>query len=377
MNIYIHKEKFNKNLLKYLTENDLLKNFILTEADTLEDLQISSTEIIIICHASLFGSPEIEQLTPRLNKEQSSIIFFAEILTENEKLLISKRGYDYMMIDPQNKDKEYISIKAEMLCLKINNLQDSFIKNRRLTSYIVDSFSIQVNEIKLQKAYSEIQQLYKHLEEVSKIDPLTNTLNRRAVFDFAQKELKRAFRTALNLNYYINNNDADQRKNKYPYDNEPAGDCDDHFGVFALAILDIDKFKKINDSYGHITGDKVLQKIGAIFQESGVFRESDIIGRYGGDEFIIIFPDTSVQYAMIPLKRFLVKIKAQKIIPEINNEKEKSINISISIGVTACSPDDRSIDDIVHKADIALYHAKKLGGGRIANFEEIEDSEKI
>lgn len=120
-------------------------------------------------------------------------------------------------------------------------------------------------------------------------------------------------------------------------------------------FIDIDKFKLINDNYGHKVGDKILVQVAEILKES--IRNEDIAARFGGDEFLILFPyiksyDTCVDIA--------TKL----------NERVKKMNytildtqISLSIGISLLSNND-SIDELIINADTAMYNAKHEGGGR-------------
>jgi len=122
----------------------------------------------------------------------------------------------------------------------------------------------------------------------------------------------------------------------------------------ALFFMDIDDFKSFNDDYGHQYGDKILQKIGEKLR--GAFRGTDIVGRIGGDEFIVFLEEISSREAIIRKAREVCGM-FRKVGDEIGSPRE----ITGSVGV-ACSPDDGlSFDSLLAKADQALYHAKKCG----------------
>ncbi len=159
----------------------------------------------------------------------------------------------------------------------------------------------------------------------SNYDPLTNLLNRRG--------FETSYKTAF----------TSHKRKKAP---------------FSLLFLDIDHFKKINDTYGHDIGDIVLKKLAQILKSN--LRESDIIARWGGEEFVIVLNDTSAKAA---------KEVAQKLRKAIENFSEKPLpKFTISIGVTDGSF-EKSLDELVKEADTALYEAKKSGRNKVVVYE--------
>lgn len=126
----------------------------------------------------------------------------------------------------------------------------------------------------------------------------------------------------------------------------------------ALIVLDCDKYKDINDLYGHLEGDNVLINISNALKKT--FRETDIIGRIGGDEFCVYMRN-------VPSSDFVVSKcqQLQRMIRELN----KGLNVTVSIGI-ALLGDEKSYDDLFKKADTALYDAKKKGRDRIQFFKQ-------
>ena len=129
----------------------------------------------------------------------------------------------------------------------------------------------------------------------------------------------------------------------------------------SLIMLDIDHFKKFNDSYGHIAGDKCLQMVAATLKSS-IERETDIVARYGGEEFIIILPDTDEKGAMI-LGELIRKKIEDLAIPHIESETSKYVTVSVGI-ITIDSTDLISADQALKLVDEALYIAKEKGRNR-------------
>ena len=128
---------------------------------------------------------------------------------------------------------------------------------------------------------------------------------------------------------------------------------------FSVILLDIDFFKKINDTYGHLVGDNTLKKVAVLLKDN--IRESDILARYGGEEFIILLPETD-KNAAADLAESLRKI-VEELSIEIN--PLQTINCTVSLGVSENNTSFSSLTELVNGADQALYRAKESGRNRI------------
>jgi diguanylate cyclase (GGDEF)-like protein len=168
--------------------------------------------------------------------------------------------------------------------------------------------------------------LEKELEKLATTDPLTGAHNRRSFLNLFELELERATR--------------------YQHD-------------FALLMMDIDHFKKINDTYGHDNGDKVLKIL--VAESYGVLRGSDIFGRWGGEEFIILFPETNLQQASAAAERLRKTLSKS----ELMTDKGERISFTVSIGFTIIKGGKTNINSIIKRADDALYLAKEQGRNRV------------
>lgn len=129
---------------------------------------------------------------------------------------------------------------------------------------------------------------------------------------------------------------------------------------FSLLMLDIDHFKKVNDAYGHASGDITLKELANTLKET--VREVDILGRWGGEEFLIILPETHLLKAIEVAEKVRVAIGNTKI-----DTKVAEINLSVSIGVQEYGDGDIALDDFVNNVDKCLYIAKKKGRNRVCS----------
>ena len=177
------------------------------------------------------------------------------------------------------------------------------------------------------KAEEEKGRLIERLEHLSQTDSLTGLMNRRALTDRLRYEVERARRYKSEL---------------------------------SLILCDIDNFKAINDTCGHDTGDRALQVISATLQT--VLRETDIAGRYGGDEFMLILPATSAGGAENLADKLLSVVKNSDILCY----EGKQLELSMSIGITALIMGDAEFEPLIKRADDAMYASKQDGKGRVS-----------
>jgi len=163
------------------------------------------------------------------------------------------------------------------------------------------------------------------LVHVNNIDPLTGVNNRRGFEQRSSVEFRRCLRYG-----------------------QPV----------SVLVLDADHFKRINDTFGHNAGDDVLRKIGATLLE--VLRDSDIVGRLGGEEFAVAMPETGLADAAVLAERLRFAIQQLQIIHE-----EQPIAVTVSIGVARLPSGATGIDDALNAADKLLYQAKQSGRNRV------------
>lgn len=128
---------------------------------------------------------------------------------------------------------------------------------------------------------------------------------------------------------------------------------------FVLAIIDIDNFKQINDTYGHLAGDCILKEVANIMRKS--FRKSDYLFRYGGEEFLVIMPSTSLEEGLKALERFRKNVEEH----EFSLDDQRCPKVTVSIGVCGSFEKHKDIQDYIECADKKLYEAKKSGKNKV------------
>ncbi|HAF62440.1 MAG TPA: hypothetical protein DCK95_08950 [Anaerolineaceae bacterium] len=167
--------------------------------------------------------------------------------------------------------------------------------------------------------------MYDRMKELAIIDELTGIYNRRFLYLAANKELDRSRRYNKDL---------------------------------SMILIDIDHFKEVNDHFGHLAGDKVLQKITQVAQKE--LRSSDVFARYGGEEFLILLADTDGEAAVRVAERIRYSMESLRV-----KYMEDEISVTISLGVTRLSSERETLQEIIATADQALYEAKQKGRNRV------------
>lgn len=179
------------------------------------------------------------------------------------------------------------------------------------------------------------KRLIRDLNLLSQTDALTGLLNRRAFLERLSHEMGRSERSGSAL---------------------------------SLILCDIDRFKEINDSFGHSTGDNVIKCVAGLLNRGT--RKTDIVGRYGGDEFIIVLPDTDMAGAVN-----LAEELRKSLLQRDRAEKHKMrLNLSLSLGVAEFRPLTESVGTLIDRADAALYLSKNSGRNRVCASDPKSDT---
>ena len=187
---------------------------------------------------------------------------------------------------------------------------------------------VQARTSELQSALAQLSEANHLLTEQSMLDPLTLVGNRRYFDDALSVEWARAAREGSSL---------------------------------AIAVVDLDKFKQINDSFGHHAGDACLLRVAQALR-AATRRASDIVARYGGDEFIVVLPATDAEGA----ERVLENVRTHVDLANYNDDAAP--NITMSIGIASCVPrDSGTLVELLRRADSELYQAKRAGRNQISS----------
>lgn len=138
-----------------------------------------------------------------------------------------------------------------------------------------------------------------------------------------------------------------------------SAQCQRHARPYAMLMIDIDYFKRINDTYGHHVGDEVIRAVGAMMREHA--READITGRLGGEEFAVMLPETTLDEALRVARRLHAAVTELR----LGLQEADALRFTSSIGVADASVGERSVETLLQRADTALYQAKRNGRNRI------------
>ena len=179
--------------------------------------------------------------------------------------------------------------------------------------------------------------LIKRLEELATTDQKTQLLNATTWQDGAQREISRAEREK---------------------------------GSFGAMMIDLDHFKRINDTYGHLAGDDVLKAVAAVVRQET--RAHDLVGRFGGEEFVALLPSTSKEDAIVTAER--IRQRVSELIISTKTNEGAAVDIerqTASIGVAAYPLDGASIEEVMASADAAVYAAKHGGRNRVVGSPEV------
>jgi len=180
--------------------------------------------------------------------------------------------------------------------------------------------------------------LYTRTRELSVKDELTGINNRRHFQTMLQMEWKRAVRFHRSL---------------------------------SLIMLDVDHFKPYNDTFGHLQGDKVLKQIGGLLRRN--LREVDTVARFGGEEFVLLLPDTDKRGAIAVAEKVRLLVEGHGF---VNEDRAETRQVTISCGIATYPDDVEEMDNLIDHADIALYKAKELGRNRIECYKAVEAEEQ-
>ncbi len=187
---------------------------------------------------------------------------------------------------------------------------------------------------------AEQKKLEEELERLANTDPLTGILNRRTFLSRAEEECDRARR----------------------YDRP-----------MALAMIDIDHFKAVNDSFGHVTGDQAICHVANVI--SSGLRKPAVFCRWGGEEFALILTETDDQPALITAQRLRRSIQDTPLVPDTAGDPP--IQLRVSIGVGDFNPGQETLEELIDRVDQALYSAKRTGRNKVCAIGKISNKSSV
>jgi diguanylate cyclase (GGDEF)-like protein len=177
----------------------------------------------------------------------------------------------------------------------------------------------------------DLTEANRRLAELASRDPLTNIFNRRSFYDLAEREVERARRTQRPI---------------------------------SLLMIDVDHFKRVNDRFGHSAGDAVLRGLVAMIQP--LLRDVDIFARIGGEELVVMMPETAAAAARLVAERLRQAVAASQLLAD-----NDQLRVTISVGLaTACG--DETLASLIERADQALYIAKAGGRDRVIDAAPVD-----
>jgi diguanylate cyclase (GGDEF)-like protein len=316
------KEENEKAVGKLLTGAGIKAETVFLVAD--KNFKVSELKRIIQCNHLFYSIPD--NADTLLNRKNTSVF----------------RGYiDKALLDYRN--------------------------HRKLIELISDEFLSFIEKEQLRSTKEEVEQLNMELESQNKVDELTKLLNRKGIVEYFQIAKGRAARERWRIKIDESSHSSDGKKHRLA-----ASDLEEYFGQLACMMIDIDDFKKVNDTHGHLVGDKVLKELGEMFTADKIFRDEDISGRYGGEEFIVILPATNAKNARVPAEKLRKALKAKT----FQNGNGAEFRVTISIGVAELESSEESIEEMINKADMALYRAKETGKDKTILYSPAVDSVK-
>ena len=238
---------------------------------------------------------------------------------------LKKLTKDVLLYDPKKNNFPLIRVDNNDEISMVQNAIVSMVSRINTYTNMLDKLNFSLEE-KVKERTKELEDSNRELKLLASTDPLTKLYNRRYFT-----------KTSAHILDITKRNKTD----------------------LSIIMLDIDDFKHINDTYGHKVGDNVIVGISNILQESS--RNSDIVCRFGGEEFIILTPETNIDGARVVAQK--IRSDIEKNLMYINNVELK---VTVSIGISQVINDkDYNIEASIHRADEALYQAKETGKNRV------------
>ncbi|MCM1989511.1 diguanylate cyclase [Oceanirhabdus seepicola] len=317
------RQKVDILIVDDLKENHLVMESVLTDEDLNLINAMSGEEALKLCSSHSFAvilmdvqMPGLDgfqtaELLRKIEKTKKIPIIFVTAISKEKKSIF--KGYEVGAVDYLFKPIDPLILRS-----KVNIFKELYLQ-RRLIEDIAEELENKIVEL------TNLKEEKCKLEDISLEDFLTGTYNRRGI----DRMLKMHWRN-----------------------------CSRYEMPLSVIMLDLDNFKKYNDMYGHIQGDEVLKKVASSIKGT-LGRSEDFAGRYGGEEFLVVLPNTSLDGAIIIADRINNKLKELSIKHENNDANGY---VTVSMGIASIFPKNHmNMEGIIKHADEMLYKAKENG----------------
>ncbi len=216
---------------------------------------------------------------------------------------------------------------------RYRNSVKAFVQSTLIITLIIMAVILGFLFVLMLHGAKQLRKAHEHMQELASVDGLTGLVNRRFLLLRAEEEFSRVQRFGKDKSAEI---------------------------TLGAIMLDIDHFKMVNDSFGHLAGDEILKQLAQRIRES--VRKYEIVGRYGGEEFLVISTQADPATVQHMAYRIWNTVREKPFVVE-----GEPHNITVSIGVSCFSPDDKNIENIIKRADEALYLSKAGGRDRLTS----------
>ncbi|WBW96763.1 GGDEF domain-containing response regulator [Oceanirhabdus sp. W0125-5] len=317
------REKVDILIVDDLKENHLVMESVLTDEDLNLINAMSGEEALELCSNHSFAvilmdvqMPGLDgfqtaELLRKIEKTKKIPIIFVTAISKEKKSIF--KGYEVGAVDYLFKPIDPLILRS-----KVNIFKELYLQ-RRLIEDIAQELENKIIEL------TNLKEEKCKLEDISLEDFLTGIYNRRGIDRMLEMHRRNCARYELPL---------------------------------SLIILDLDNFKNYNDMYGHVKGDEVLRKVAQSIK-GALGRSEDFVGRYGGEEFLVVLPNTPLNGAIVIADRINNKLKELNIKHEKNNGYG---HVTVSMGIASVFPkNNTNMEVIIKQADEMLYEAKENG----------------
>jgi diguanylate cyclase (GGDEF)-like protein len=317
----ILKEDSRYNLFKAVSGEEALE----VVAD--HDIQIVILDVVM---PGMDGYEVCRQIRRKYRLKPLQIVMISGFNHKNDLDELLELGADDFISKPITALELQARLKAAIIRLRDQTelygvlQKDAQSDGKNINTLVAENYQLRQEYQKVRRINEELAQNCQQLEQLASLDTLSGLLNRRTLFQRIETEMERTTRLDWPLT-----------------------------GI----MIDIDHFKRVNDNYGHQCGDMVIQEIGAKLTKS--LRKYDYAGRYGGEEFFVLFSNTTSDIAQSIAERFRLDMQEAEF-----RCGEERFGITVSVGVAQYTPGE-SPDRWINRADGAMYQAKQRGRNQV------------